>query len=280
MTRIHPTAVVDPKAHIDPTAEIGAYCVVGPGVVIGPGTALHNHVTVMGPTRIGRDNLIYPYAVLGAEPQDLKYRGTDTTLLIGDRNRIREQVTIHRGTEMGGGKTTIGSDCMLMVGVHVAHDCTIDNEVVIANGTMLGGHCHVELGAVIAGGAGIHHFTTVGTMSFVGGMARIVKDVPPYLVVEGAPAEPRKVNTTALVRRHWPAEDIERLRQAYRLIFRTPEIPALVAIESLRHQPDQIPAIHRLCDFLERAQLGVHGRQKEAARSPSERGVATQDEIR
>lgn len=273
-TRIHPTAIIHPRAEVDPSAHVGPYCVIGEHVRIGRGTVLHNHVTVQGPTLIGEDNTVYPYAVLGAEPQDLKYHGGETTLVIGDRNKIREHATIHRGTEVGGNRTVIGSDCMVMVGVHVAHDCTIEDEVIIANGSMLGGHCCIEFGAVLGGGVGVHHFATVGTLAFIGGMARVAKDVPPYIVVEGSPAEPRKVNTTALVRRRWNTENIERLRTAYRLIFRDSSVPALVAIEALRGDPGQTPEVHRLCDFVERTQIGVHGRQLERGRGPGERGTA------
>lgn len=148
---IHPTAVIHPSVVLAEGVEIGPYCVIGAGVSIGRGTVLHNHVTVLGPATIGEDNVVYPYAVLGAEPQDLKYAGHDTSLTIGHRNKIREHVTIHRGTEFGGGFTRIGSDCLIMVGVHIAHDCQIEDEVVIANNSMLGGHCLIEQGATIAG---------------------------------------------------------------------------------------------------------------------------------
>lgn len=265
---IHPTAIIHPGADVHPTVSVGPYCVIGDKVRIGPRTVLNNHVTILGPTVVGADCAVYPYAVLGAEPQDLKYAGGETTLVIGDRTRIREHATIHRGTELGGGRTVIGCDCLIMVGVHVAHDCTIEDQVVLANGTMLGGHCLVEFGAALGGGVGVHHFTTVGTLAFVGGMARVAKDVPPYLVVEGVPAEPRKVNTTALVRRRWPPEDIERLRAAFKLIFRDEGVPAMLAIEALRMDPAQIQPVHRLCDFLERAQVGIHGRQRDG-RKPS-----------
>lgn len=265
-TTIHPTAVVHADTELGDGVVVGPYTVIGAGVRVGPGTVLHNHVTVQGPAEIGAENVIYPYAVLGAEPQDLKYEGRDTSLVVGDRNKIREHATIHRGTELGGGRTVIGSDCLLMVGVHVAHDCVLEDEVVIANGSMLGGHCSVEFGATIGGGAGIHHFATVGTLAFVAGMARIAKDVPPYLVVEGVPAEPRKVNTTALMRRRWPTDAIERLRTAFRMIFRAPELTAMAAIEQLRGEAGQSGAVLRLCDFVERAQIGVHGRHREVQR--------------
>lgn len=262
---VHPTAVVDPTALIDPSATIGPYAVVGPNVTIGPRTVLHNHACVIGPTTLGEDNIVYPFAVVGAEPQDLKFHGETTALIIGDRNRFREHVTIHRGTEVGGGKTLIGSDCLIMVGAHVAHDCTIEDQVVIANSVMLGGHCHIEFGATIAGGAGVHHFTTVGQLAFVGGLARITKDVPPYLVVEGSPAEPRKANTTALVRRGWTPAEVDALRSAYKALFRGDE-PMSMMMQRLRAAPDATTAVIRLCDFLERMQLGIHGRYRETFR--------------
>lgn len=265
--KIHPTAVVHPKAELDSTVEVGPYTVVGEGARLGPGTVLHNHVTIQGRTTLGRDNIVYPYAVLGAEPQDLKFKGEHTELVLGDRNKVREHATIHRGTEHGGGRTVIGSDTLIMVGVHIAHDCTIEDQVVIANGCMLGGHCLIEFGAGLGGGAGVHHFTTVGTLSFVGGMARVTMDVPPYTVVEGSPALVRKLNTTALVRRAWAPESLDRLRRAYRVLFRTPLIPFRLRAESLRHEPGQLPEVVRLCDFLERTSAGVHGRQLESLRS-------------
>ncbi|MEO1130514.1 MAG: acyl-ACP--UDP-N-acetylglucosamine O-acyltransferase [Planctomycetota bacterium] len=272
---IHPTAVVHTTAEFDADVSVGPYCVVGPHVRVGRGSILHNHVTIQGCTTLGEDNVVFPFAVLGAEPQDLKYEGRDTELVIGDRNKIREHATIHRGTELGGYKTMIGSDCLVMVGVHIAHDCVIEDEVVIANGSMLGGHCLVEFGAAIGGGAGLHHFTTVGTLAFVGGMSRISKDVAPYVVVEGTPAEARKINTTALMRRKWQPEEIERLREAFRMIFRSHDVPAAVALERLRATPDQSRAVIRLCDFAERAQLGVHGRHRELLR---ERDVDRRDD--
>lgn len=263
---VHPTAVVHAKAELDSGVVIGPYCVVGAEVRIARDTVLHNHVTLQGRLTLGRENVVYPYAVLGAEPQDLKYKGGPTEVVIGDRNKFREHATVHRGTELGGGKTIIGSDCLVMVGVHIAHDCIIEDGVVIANGCMLGGHCRVEKGAGIGGGAGLHHFSTVGTMAFVGGMSRINRDVPPYLVVEGNPAEVRKINTTALMRQRWPESDIERMREAFKLIYRMPDVPALEAIARLRAEHGQIQPVLHLCDFIERTQSGVFGRQLEADR--------------
>ncbi len=264
---IHPTAIIHPSAVVEADAIIGPYCVVGPDSRIGPGTVLQSHVTVESNTTIGRDVVVFPFAVLGGEPQDLKYKGGPTQLIIGDRTRIREHATLHRGTELGGGKTTVGADCLIMVGVHVAHDCEIHDEVVIANNTLLGGHCRVEHGVGIGGGAGIHHFTTIGALAFVGGMSRITRDVPPYTVVEGTPAEPRKINTTALARRKWPAEEIEALREAFRLIFlRDPGATVQAALDELRARPHTPPSVAHFCDFIERVHFGVHGRSLENTR--------------
>jgi len=268
-TTIHPTAVIGERVTIGRGVRIGPYCVVEDGAVIGDGCVLHGHVTVYGTTTLGADNIMYPYAVLGAEPQDLKYHGEETTLFVGDRNRIREHTTLHRGTEMGGGKTVMGDDCLIMVGAHVAHDCVIEDEVVIANSVMLVGHSLIETGVTIAGGAGVHHFATVGRYAFVGGLTRVAKDVPPFVVYEGNPAEPRKLNTTALLRRGWEVEVVEQLRSAYKRLFRNPEEPMQVSMDRLRADPEQPPCVVHLCDFLERMQMGVHGRFLESTRNPA-----------
>lgn len=265
-TTIHPTAIVHNRAELDDGVEVGPYCVIGEHCRIGADTVLHNHVTVQGPTTIGRENVVFPYSVVGAEPQDLKFKGHDTELVIGDRTKIREHATIHRGTELGGGKTSIGSDCLIMVGVHIAHDCVVEDRVVIANNCMIGGHCLIEEGASLGGGVGIHHFTTIGTLSFVGGLARVSKDVPPYVVVEGSPAEPRKINTTALMRERWSPDEIEKLRGAFKRIFRANDVPAQVAIDHLRGEFAGSRTVLKLCDFVERAQLGTHGRYLESTR--------------
>jgi len=265
-TRIHPTAVVHPRAELGDGVEIGPYCVIGAGVRIGAGTVLHNHVTVQGACEIGEENMIYPFAVLGGDPQDLKYAGSRTMVRIGNRNKIREHATIHRGTELGGGVTRIGNDTLIMVNAHVGHDCTVEDSVVIANNTMAGGHCLIEEGAAIGGGAGIHHYTTIGKLAFVGGMSRIRKDVPPYVVVEGSPAEPKKINTTALSRRRWPGDEIERLRKAFRALYWRTGGSVQRVLEDLRREPGQSRAVLELCDFVERTHTGINGRSLETTR--------------
>ncbi|MEM1423635.1 MAG: acyl-ACP--UDP-N-acetylglucosamine O-acyltransferase [Planctomycetota bacterium] len=261
--KIHPTAIVDRSAELGEGVVVGPYCVIGPEVRVGDETVLQNHVTVQERVTLGRENVVFPFAVLGAEPQDLKYSGRPTRVEIGDRNRIREHATVHRGTELGGGCTRIGSDCLVMVGVHIAHDCTVEDRVVIANNSMLGGHCLVEEGAAIGGGVGVHHFTCVGTLSFIGGMSRVARDVPPYCVVEGTRAEAKKINTTALMRRKWCDTEIEALRTAFRMLFRAGETSVREAIAQLRADPDAPRSVMRMCDFVERTDAGVHGRQLE-----------------
>ena len=186
---IHETAAVHSSATLDPGVEVGPYCVIGPNVVIGAGCTLLDHVSIQRDTVIGEGNAFHPYCVIGGDPQDRKYDSEETMCQIGDGNEIREHVTIHRGTANGGSVTTIGNGNLLMVGSHVAHDCRIGNEVVIANQVMLAGHVYIEDGASIGGGAGIHHFATIGSCSFVGGLARISRDVPPFMIVEGIPFE-------------------------------------------------------------------------------------------
>src|SRR5687767_4503183 len=182
MATVHDTAIIDPTAHLADDVLVGPYCVIGPDVQIGEGTVLHNHVAIQSFTSIGRENVFYPFSVIGADPQDRKFHGERTRLKIGDRNKILEHVTIHRGTGNGGGLTRVGNDNLIMVAVHIAHDCILGDDICIANQVMLAGHVTIEDGANIGGGAGLHHFTTVGSCAFVGGLARITKDVPPFMI--------------------------------------------------------------------------------------------------
>ncbi len=274
MAKIHPTAIVDPSARIAESVQIGPCCVVGPDVSIGAGTVLHNHVTVQTLTTIGRDNEIYPFAVLGADPQDRKFRGEQADCIIGDRNRIREHVTIHRGTRNGGGVTTIGNSNLIMVAAHIAHDCQVADHTTIANQVMLAGHVRVEEGANIGGGAGIHHFVTVGTCSFVGGLARITRDVPPFMIVEGNPAEVRAVNSIALSRREYPPEHIEAVKDAFRRLFRDNDAAMGEKLTDLRCRYQHISAVTALCDALAAAANGVYGRALELNRIDDKRSLA------
>lgn len=273
MSQIHPTAIVDSTARIAGDATIGPYCIVGAHAEIGPGTILQHHVCVQPFTVVGRDNVIHPFAVIGSEPQDRKYHGEPSGCVIGDRNQIREHVTIHRGTGNGGGITRVGDDNLLMVGAHIAHDCCIESNVVIANQVMLAGHVRVEEGANIGGGAGVHHFTTIGTCSFIAGLARIAKDVPPFMIVEGNPAEVRAVNAIAMSRRGYPAEHVDAVKEAFRRLYRTNGAAISQKIDPLSREFSAVPAVQRLCLALCASADGVHGRAREAFRHDNKRAA-------
>jgi UDP-N-acetylglucosamine acyltransferase len=274
MTTIHPTAIIDPSAELAESAAIGPYCVIGPEVTIGAGTVLYSHVIVQSLTRIGRDNQIYPCSVLGADPQDRKFQGERALCFIGDRNRIREHATIHRGTSNGGGVTRIGNDNLIMVGAHIAHDCQVANNTTIANQVMLAGHVQVDDGASIGGGVGVHHFATVGTCAFVGGMARISKDVPPFMIVEGNPAAVRAVNSIGMARLGYPRSHIDAVKDAFRRLFRENGATTQDRLVGLRQDYQDIPAVLQLCDALAAAANGVHGRALELGRHDNKRALA------
>jgi UDP-N-acetylglucosamine acyltransferase len=259
-------AAIDPRAEIDDDVEIGPFCVVGPNVRIGRGTRLINNVTIMGHVNIGERNQIYPGVVIGGEPQDLSYAGTPTRVDIGDDNVIREGVTINRGTEKEAGVTSIGNHNFLMACCHIAHDCHLGDHIIIANGTLLGGHVHIQSHASLSGAVAVHHYTTIGSFSFVGGLSRVLHDVPPFMLVEGQPARPRCINVVALKRNHFTAETLADLADAHRLIYR-----AKVGLEHAREileSNNQIgPHVTELLTFVREQQDGRHGRARERRRA-------------
>lgn len=274
MATIHETAIIDPTARLAPSVSIGPYCVVGPHVTIGASTVLQNHVTIQSHATIGEGNSIYPFSVIGADPQDRKWKGERTTLVIGDRNKIREHVTIHRGTGNGGSITRIGDDNLIMVAVHIAHDCCLGNDICIANQVMLAGHVRIEDGANIGGGAGLHHYTTVGACAFIGGLARITKDVPPFMIVEGNPAEVRAINSIAMTRRGYSPDHIEAVKDAYKRLYRDNGAPMADKLVELKREYQDVPAVLQLCDALAAAADGVHGRALEIKRADDKRVLA------
>ena len=217
-TLIHPTAVISDRAQIHPTVKIEPYAVIGSQVTIGANTVVGSHAIIDGLTNIGKDNQIFPGAAIGLEPQDLKYQGANSRVIIGDRNRIREYVTINRATDEGEA-TILGDDNLLMAYSHVGHNCVIDNQVIIANSVAIAGHVHIESMATISGVLGIHQFVHIGTMAMVGGMSRINRDVPPYMTIEGNPAKVRSLNLTGLKRRGFSTAQIQELKQAFRLLY-------------------------------------------------------------
>ncbi|MFP5272532.1 acyl-ACP--UDP-N-acetylglucosamine O-acyltransferase [Coleofasciculus sp.] len=251
-TLIHPTAVIHPGAQLHPTVQIGAYAVIGDNVKVGSQTKIGAHAVLEGPTEIGARNQIFPGAAIGLEPQDLKYDGAPSWVRIGDDNRIREYVTINRATGAGEA-TVIGDSNLLMAYVHVAHNCVLENSVVIANGVALAGHVHIESKATIGGVLGIHQFVHIGRLAMVGGMSRIDRDVPPYMLVEGNPARVRSLNLVGLKRAGISAESLEDLKKAFRMLYRS-DYTFNQALEQLNLISDHEQVQH-LRLFLERSQL-------------------------
>jgi UDP-N-acetylglucosamine acyltransferase len=267
-TSIHPTAVLAPGAELGADVEIGPYTVVGGQVRIGDRTRIGPQVVLDGVTTIGGDNLIVGQASLGGAPQDLSYRGEPTELVIGDRNTIREFVTINRGTVKGGGLTRIGSDCLLMACCHVAHDCALDDRVIMANGALLAGHVQVGQGASISGACVAHHFTSIGRYAYCGGMSRIAQDVPPFMLIEGHPARVRRVNDVGLERAGFSPEEIESLHRAFRRIWRSKTTePRRRILAELKGAPDVTRPVLELVDALEKTELGLKGRYLESKRA-------------
>jgi UDP-N-acetylglucosamine acyltransferase len=219
MPRIHPTAIVDAGAALASDVEIGPYCIVGGGVALGDGVRLLAHVVIDGRTTIGEGTRIFPFASIGLEPQDLKYAGEASRLVIGRRNTIREYVTINPGTAGGGMVTRIGDDCLLMVGAHVAHDCQIGNHVIMANNATLGGHVVVEDHAILGGLSAVHQFVRIGRHAMVGGMSGVERDVIPYGQVMGDRARLSGLNIIGMQRRGFSRDDIQGLRTAYQFLF-------------------------------------------------------------
>jgi UDP-N-acetylglucosamine acyltransferase len=262
MTRIHPTAVVHPSAELDPTVQIGPYAIIGENVKIGAGSTVGAHAIIEGPTIIGVGNQIFPGAAIGLDSQDLKYKGGETWVKIGNYNRIREYVTINRATGSGEA-TVIGDHNLLMAYVHVAHNCTIENNVKIANATSLAGDVYVESDAVISGVLGIHQFVRVGRLSMIGGMTRIQRDVPPFTIVEGTPARVRSLNFVGLERSGYAPEEIAILKKAFRTLYYSHKTISQ-ALEDLDLFPGY-ESIQQLQRFL---RLSIDGKKENKRRGP------------
>ena len=220
---IHKTAIIDPNAKLDKNVQVGPYCVIGPNVKIGENTVIHSHVNISGNTKIGIGNEIYPFVSMN-NPQDLKYNGEPTNLIIGDHNKIREYVTINPGTVGGGGKTVIGNNCLFMISSHVAHDCIVGNDVIIANNVPLGGHAIIEDNVVIGGNSAVQQFTRIGKMAMIGGMTGVLHDVIPYGLSTGNRNSLQGLNLIGLRRAKFENKDILGLSEAYKKIFASKNI--------------------------------------------------------
>ena len=276
MSHIHPTAVIDAAAELADDVVIGPYCVVGPHVKIGPATQLMSHVVVTGRTSLGAANRIWYQATLGGDSHDLKYRGEPTELIVGDRNDVREYVTMHIGTANGDGRTTVGDDNLLMVGAHIAHDSHIGDHCVLANNVMLAGHITIEDFAVVSGGAALHHFVTVGRYAFVGGNAGVVHDCPPYMVSDGHPARVRAVNTIGLQRHGFDEHRLERLKHLCRTLYRRDNgHNQAQVIHAMAQRYGDDPACREVCAFARRAADAPNARHRESLRRDDKRATPT-----
>lgn len=253
---IHSTALIDPKAEIAEGVRIGPYCVVEGGVSIDSGTVLESHVVISGPTEIGRDNHFFPFGSIGAAPQDKKYADEPTTLVIGNGNTFRENVTINRGTVQDRGETRIGNDNWIMAGVHIAHDCVVGDHCIFANATALAGHVNVHDWAILGGYTLVHQFCQIGEHSFCGMGSVINQDVPNFVVVSGNLAKPRGINLEGLKRRDFTSEQLQVVKKAYRSLYRTGNRLS-VAIEELNGLNDESGTLDALIDFLNTSNRGI-----------------------
>ena len=253
---VHPTAIVTPGAKLHPSVEVGPYAVIGPRVEIGAGTTVGPHAVIEGRTRLGERNKVFQFASVGAQPQDLKYAGEDSALEIGDENLIREFTTLHKGTTGGGGVTRIGNGNLFMAYAHVAHDCQVGNGCVLANAATLGGHVEVGDHVILGGLAAVHQFTRIGKHAFVAGGAMVVMDVPPFCTAQGDRAELVGVNSIGLARHGYTEEQIGRVKEAYRILFRS-KLPLEDAVERLRTELGHQPEIQALLTFVTTSERGL-----------------------
>ena len=258
---VHPTAVVDPASRVHETADIGPFCVIGPDVEIGARSRLLAHVYVEGPITIGEDNTFSPYSTVGISPQDLKYHGERTETHIGHRNLVREFVTIHRGTEGGGGTTSLGDDNLLQAYAHVAHDCHVGNRTLFGNGATAGGHVVVEDEATISAYSGVHQFCRVGRQAFIGGYSVVTKDALPYGKTVGNRARIYGLNTIGLVRRGFSPATITKLKRAYRYLLQSKLNTTRAMRRIVEDETVACPEVRYLLEFIRTSKRGVNLRR-------------------
>jgi len=253
---IHATAIVHESAQIDDTAEIGPYVVIGEGVSIGSGTKVGPHAVIDAWTEIGSDNHIFQFASVGASPQDLKFAGEKTILKIGDRNKIREFVTLHRGTSDGGGETVVGNDNLFMAYAHVAHDCRVGNQVILANAATLAGHVTVDDAAILGGLSAIHQFTRIGCHVMLSGGSMVTQDIPPYTMAQGDRAKTIGLNLVGLKRRGFSREALSAIKGAYKLMFRA-NLRQEEALSRIEEEYGSVPEVMVFADFIRGSERGV-----------------------
>lgn len=253
---IHKSVIISETAKISDNVEIGPFSIIGDHVEIGEGTRIDSHVVINGPTIIGSENHIYQFASIGDDPQDKKYRGEPTRLKIGNRNTIREYCTISRGTAQDKSLTTIGDDNWIMAYVHIAHDCQVGNNIIFANSATLAGHVHVGDWAIFAGFTGAHQFCHIGAHSFIGMNSLTNKDIPAYTMASGQPVTPRGVNTEGLKRRNFSSEEINNIKNAYRILYRS-ELPLAEAISELEKLVENQPELLIFLESLKQSDRGI-----------------------
>lgn len=252
---IHPTAIVDGNAKIGENVAIGAYSVIGPDVTVGNGTTIESHVVIEGETVIGENNYIFSFASIGKVPQDLKFKGEKTRTVIGNNNKIREFVTIHRGTD-DKWETRIGDNCLIMAYVHIAHDCIIGNNCVLANAATFAGHVEVEDWAVVGGLTAIHQFTRVGRHAMIGGCSAVTQDVVPYMLSEGNKARAVYINIVGLQRRGFSEEQIKTLREVYKIVFKK-KLKLEDALQILEKDYSDNDDVVKLIEFIRKSKRGI-----------------------
>ena len=253
---IHPTAVVDRRAELDSSVEVGPFAVIGPKVKIGPRTIVGAHSVIEGDTTIGADNHLFQFSAIGAIPQDLKYAGEPTKLVIGDHNQIREFATVHLGTAHGGGITRVGNRCLLMANSHVAHDVQLGDACILANSAALAGHVIVEDRVIFGGLSAVHQFTRIGRLAFVSGGAMVTQDVPPYVTVQGDRAEVVGINTVGLTRAHFDEHQQVRVKSCFKILYRS-KLGFREAVAHVRAEHGGHTEVDHLVDFLEGSERGI-----------------------
>ncbi|BCR05207.1 acyl-[acyl-carrier-protein]--UDP-N-acetylglucosamine O-acyltransferase [Desulfuromonas versatilis] len=253
---IHPTAIIHPGAVLGEGVQVGPYAVIGDHVSIGSGTSVGAHAVIEGPTEIGRDNRIFQFASVGAAPQDLKFHGENSCLKIGDRNTIREFVTMHRGTESGGSKTVVGNDNLFMAYSHVAHDCIVGNRVILANGATLAGHVTVDDFAILGGLSAVHQFSRVGCHVMISGGAMVTQDIPPYTLAQGDRARTVGLNLVGLGRRGFSEGAIRGIKKAYKLVFRS-GLRLDEALARIDAELEQTAELKVFIDFIRNSERGI-----------------------
>lgn len=252
---VHPSATIEDGAQLGADVEIGAYCVIGAHVSIGAGTRIHPHVVIAGDTTIGRECEIFPFACVGTQTQDLKFKGGKTSVQIGDRTTLREYVTVNSGTNAGE-VTIVGDDCHILAYCHVAHACRVGNGVIMSNGATLAGDVVVEDQAIIGGLTGIHQFTRIGRLCMVGGMTKVTKDCPSFMIVDGNPARVRGVNVIGMERKNISTEARSSIKKAHRILFRG-DLSTQQAVDKIRAEIEMCAELEQLLAFVESSKRGV-----------------------